>query len=163
MIDQQILMAVAQIAIALSGFSGIVASYKGKLAERRRQELKTLLQQSGIALFASLAPLIFSSQSDGSYRSGDYEQFWMISSVIYITVCSAFLLYWGLEIWGKDRPKSEPYDFIFFILFCGVVAMLAVNVTLVRDGYLYFLALAINLVYGFVTFVRLVTVNLDNT
>jgi hypothetical protein len=35
--------------------------------------------------------------------------------------------------------------------------MLAVNVIWVRDGYLYNIALAINLAFGFMTFVRLVT------
>ena len=35
--------------------------------------------------------------------------------------------------------------------------MLGVNVVWVRDGYLYNIALSINLAYGFMTFVRLVT------
>ena len=72
MIDQQILIAIAQIAITLSGFTGVVAIFNGGFDARRRHDLKTLLPQSGIALFASLTPLIFSSQSGGSYSAGDY-------------------------------------------------------------------------------------------
>ena len=95
MIDQQILIAIAQIAITLSGFSGIVAIFNGGFDAGRRHELKTLLQQSGIALFASLTPLIFSSQSGGSYSAGDYAQFWVISSSIYIAICTVFLVVLG--------------------------------------------------------------------
>ena len=61
MIDQQILVAIAQVAITLAGFSGVVATFSGSLPEQKLFELKTLLQQSGIALFASLTTLIFSS------------------------------------------------------------------------------------------------------
>jgi len=44
MIDQQILIAIAQIAITLSGFSGVVAIFNGGFDARRRHELKTLRQ-----------------------------------------------------------------------------------------------------------------------
>ena len=157
MIDQQILIAIAQIAITLSGFSGVVAIFNGGFDARRRHELKTLLQQSGIALFASLTPLIFSSQSGGSYSAGDYAQFWVISSSIYIAICTVFLVVWGREILSREDHKSFNYDVVFYLSFFGVIAMLAVNVIWVRDGYLYNIALAINLAYGFMTFVRLVT------
>jgi len=42
-VDQQILIAIAQIAITLSGFAGIVGIYSGGLDEQRRGGLKTLL------------------------------------------------------------------------------------------------------------------------
>lgn len=156
-IDQQILIAIAQIAITLSGFSGVVGIFDGGFDSRRRHELKTLLQQSGIALFASLTPLIFSSQTGGSYSAGNYELFWIISSSIYICICAVFMVVWGREILSREHHKSLNYDLVFYLSFFGVIAMLGVNVVWVRDGYLYNIALAINLAYGFMTFVRLVT------
>ena len=156
MIDQQILIAIAQIAITLSGFSGVVGIFDRGFDARRRHELKTLLQQSGIALFASLTPLIFSSQTGGSYRVGNYELFWIISSLIYICICAVFMVAWGREILLREHHKSHNYDLLFYLSFFGVIAMLGINVVWVRDGYLYNIALAVNLAAGFMSFGRLV-------
>ena len=157
MIDQQILIAIAQIAITISGFAGIVGIYSGGLDEHRRGELKTLLQQSGIALFASLTPLIFLSQSDGNYSVGDYDLFWKTASLIYISICTVFLIVWAREALNKEQVASFDYNAVFFMSFVGVIGMLIANVIWVSDGYLYYIALAVNLAYGFMTFVRLVT------
>jgi hypothetical protein len=69
----------------------------------------------------------------------------------------SFWWFWGREILAREDHKSFNYDVVFYLSFFGVIAMLAVNVIWVRDGYLYNIALAINLAYGFMTFVRLVT------
>ena len=43
MIDQQILIAIAQVAITLAGFSGVVATFSSSLPQQKLFELKTLL------------------------------------------------------------------------------------------------------------------------
>ncbi|MEL0152649.1 MAG: hypothetical protein VW779_05460 [Halieaceae bacterium] len=52
---------------------------------------------------------------------------------------------------------SFDYNAVFFMSFVGVIGMLVANVIWVSDGHLYYIALAVNLAYGFMTFVRLVT------
>ena len=48
MIDQQILIAIAQIAITLSGFSGVVAIFNGGFDARRRHELKRYFNKAAL-------------------------------------------------------------------------------------------------------------------
>ena len=69
MIEESILIVIAEISVALAGFSGVAAAF-GRRQERtwsddERSKLANLLNHSGIALFASLIPLIF-AQPDGS-------------------------------------------------------------------------------------------------
>ena len=161
MIDQQILIAIAQVAITLAGFSGVVATFSGSLPEQKLFELKTLLQQSGIALFASLTTLIFSS-ADSSLFVEDQEGFWVVSSCIYIAICTTFLVFLIPQFVKRQQHKTISYDSIFYLSFVGVIIMLAVNALFVKDAYLYSIALMVNLGYGFMTFVRLVMPSKDS-
>ncbi len=62
------LIAVAEIAVAIAGFSGIAAALRHRASDTwpvdDRDRFADLVTHSGIALFASLVPLTF------AYRSG---------------------------------------------------------------------------------------------
>jgi len=54
MVEQQILITIATIAVTLAGFSGVVGIFSKELSPIKSYKLETLLFQSGVALFASL-------------------------------------------------------------------------------------------------------------
>ena len=163
MIEHQILIAIAQIAITLTGFSGAVAALSKDLSKSQKRELGTLLTQSGIALFASLIPLIFSSADGGSLYTAEKSTFWIVSSAIYIAICSVALLFYALDIYERKAYKYFNYDIFFYLSFFGVIAALTINVFYIKDSSLYCFALVTNLAYGFMTFVRLVVPSEQDT
>lgn len=58
--ELDILMVIAEIAVALAGFAAVVANFSENWTKAKSEQLANLLTQSGIALFASMAPLIMS-------------------------------------------------------------------------------------------------------
>ena len=62
--ELDILMVIAEVAVALAGFSAVVANFSGNWTAAKSQQLANLLIQSGIALFASMVPLIISQKAD---------------------------------------------------------------------------------------------------
>ena len=61
-----ILMVIAEIAVALAGFSAIASNFSRDWTPEKSALLTNLLTHSGIALFASMVPLIMSQRVSDS-------------------------------------------------------------------------------------------------
>ena len=155
MIELQILIVISTIAITLAGFAGIVGIFADNLSSQKIFRLGTLLFQSGVALFASLASLIFYQINDvSSIEAG--QKHWEISSCVYIFIATLALIQPTIDIVKSKTYLDFSYDRIYYFLFLLVIAILVINVIFIKEAYLFHTALVINLAYGFVTFFNLV-------
>ena len=155
MIELQILIVISTIAITLAGFAGIVGIFADNLSSQKIFRLGTLLFQSGVALFASLASLIFYQINDvSSIEAG--QKHWVISSFVYIFIATLALIQPTIDIVKSKTYLDFSYDRIYYFLFLLVIAILVLNVIFIKEAYLFHTALVINLAYGFVTFFNLV-------
>jgi hypothetical protein len=84
------------------------------------------LIQSGIALFASMVPLIMSQKADNVVEG--YRFVWWVSSASYI----------------------------FFATFCVAILALVYNLYVGPQGWIYLLALLANVAYAFISFCLLI-------
>tara|TARA_B100000965_G_C19504252_1_gene718885 strand:- start:452 stop:931 length:480 start_codon:yes stop_codon:yes gene_type:complete len=155
MIELQILIVISTIAITLAGFAGIVGIFADNLSSQKTFRLGTLLFQSGVALFASLASLIFYQINDVSSIEAN-QKHWVISSYVYIFIATLALIQPTIDIFKSKRYLDFSYDRIYYFLFLLVIAILILNVIFIKEAYLFHAALVINLAYGFVTFFNLV-------
>ena len=155
MIELQILIVISTIAITLAGFAGIVGIFADNLSSQKIFRLGTLLFQSGVALFASLASLIFYQINDVSSIEAD-QKHWVISSCVYIFIATLALIQPTIDIVKSKTYLDFSYDRIYYFLFLLVIAILVLNVIFIKEAYLFHTALVINLAYGFVTFFNLV-------
>ena len=155
MIELQILIVISTIAITLAGFAGIVGIFADNLSSQKTFRLGTLLFQSGVALFASLASLIFYQINDVSSIEAN-QKHWVISSYVYIFIATLALIQPTIDIFKSKRYLDFSYDRIYYFLFLLVIAILVLNVIFIKEAYLFHAALVINLAYGFVTFFNLV-------
>ena len=156
MIEQQILITIATLAVTLAGFSGVVGIFTKELPDDKTYKLETLLFQSGVALFASLTTLI-TSQIGGALKSEEeFRGFWMISSWVYIIITIIALIFATIDIIKTKRYKEINYDILFYFSFFIVVALLIFNALYIQDAYLFHIALEINLAFAFVSFYTLV-------
>jgi len=155
MIELQILIVISTIAITLAGFAGIVGIFADNLSSQKTFRLGTLLFQSGVALFASLASLIFYQINDVSSIEAN-QKHWVISSYVYIFIATLALIQPTIDIFKSKRYLHFSYDRIYYFLFLLVIAILILNVIFIKEAYLFHAALVINLAYGFVTFFNLV-------
>ena len=78
MMELDILMVIAEVAVAIFGFSAVVANFSKHWSSKQSRQLKNLLFHSGIALFASLVPLVMSQRIDAS----GLTTLWLISSAL---------------------------------------------------------------------------------
>ena len=124
--ELDILMVIAEVAVALSGFSAVVANFSGNWTAAKSQQLANLLIQSGIALFASMVPLIMSQKADNVVEG--YRFVWWVSSASYI----------------------------FFAKFCVAILALVYNLYVGPQGWIYLLALLANVAYAFISFCLLI-------
>ena len=155
MIELQILIVISTIAITLAGFAGIVGIFADNLSSQKIFRLGTLLFQSGVALFASLASLIFYQINDvSSIEAG--QNHWVISSCVYIFIATLALIQPTIDIVKSKTYLDFSYDRIYYFLFLLVITLLILNVIFIKEAYLFHAALVINLAYGFVTFFNLV-------
>ena len=156
MIEQQILITIATLAVTLAGFSGVVGIFTKELPDDKTYKLETLLFQSGVALFASLTTLI-TSQIGGALKSEEeFRGFWMISSWVYIIITIIALIFATIDIIKTKRYKEINYDILFYFSFFIVIALLIFNALYIQDAYLFHIALEINLAFAFVSFYTLV-------
>ena len=156
MIEQQILITIATLAVTLAGFSGVVGIFSKELSANKSYKLETLLFQSGVALFASLITLI-ASQAGGGFTSDEYfREFWVVSSWVYISITVIALIFPTIDIIQNERYKKLNYDILFYLSFLVVIALLVFNVLYIQDAYLFHIALVINLAYAFASFYTLV-------
>ena len=124
--ELDILMVIAEVTVALAGFSAVVANFSGNWTAAKSQQLANLLIQSGIALFASMVPLIMSQKADNVVEG--YRFVWWVSSASYI----------------------------FFATFCVAILALVYNLYVGPQGWIYLLALLANVAYAFISFCLLI-------
>ena len=156
MVEQQILITIATLAVTLAGFSGVVGIFSKELSAVKSYKLETLLFQSGVALFASLTALIASQIGEGISDEGEFREFWVISSWVYVSITIIALIFATIDIIKKESYKKINYDILFYFSFFFVIALLIFNALYIQDAYLYHIALEINLAYAFVSFYTLV-------
>ena len=155
MVEQQILITIATIAVTLAGFSGVVGIFSKELSPIKSYKLETLLFQSGVALFASLTTLI-ASQIGGLDSEQEFRLFWSISSWAYVSITVIALIFATIDIIKTEAYKNINYDILFYLSFFLVIALLIFNALYIQDAYLYHIALEINLAFAFVSFYTLV-------
>ena len=150
MIELDILMVIAEVAVAIAGFSAVVANFSKNWSAQKGKQLSDLLYQSGIVLFASLVPLIMSQQAEYPEES---EMLWGISSAMYIFFAIVIITsdFWKERKGGTERKTRLLYAFPFFLAIVG----LAINIYLGAQAWLYLLALLLNLAFAFFSFVVL--------
>ena len=156
MVEQQILITIATLAVTLAGFSGVVGIFSKELSAVKSYKLETLLFQSGVALFASLTALIASQIGEDISDEGEFREFWVISSWVYVSITIIALIFATIDIIKKESYKKINYDILFYLSFFFVIALLIFNALYIQDAYLYHIALEINLAYAFVSFYTLV-------
>ena len=156
MVEQQILITIATLAVTLAGFSGVVGIFSKELSAVKSYKLETLLFQSGVALFASLTALIASQIGESISDEGEFREFWVISSWVYVSITIIALIFATIDIIKKESYKKINYDILFYLSFFFVIALLIFNALYIQDAYLYHIALEINLAYAFVSFYTLV-------
>ena len=155
MVEQQILITIATIAVTLAGFSGVVGIFSKELSPIKSYKLETLLFQSGVALFASLTTLI-ASQIGSLESEKEFMLFWSISSWAYVSITVIALIFATIDIIKTEAYKNINYDILFYLSFFLVIALLIFNALYIQDAYLYHIALEINLAFAFVSFYTLV-------
>ena len=156
MVEQQILITIATLAVTLAGFSGVVGIFSKELSINKSYKLETLLFQSGVALFASLTALIASQIGGGITGEEEFREFWVISSWIYVSITVIALIFATIDIIKQKRYKKINYDILFYFSFFFVIALLIFNALYIQDAYLFHIALEINLAFAFVSFYTLV-------
>jgi hypothetical protein len=156
MVEQQILITIATLAVTLAGFSGVVGIFSKELSAVKSYKLDTLLFQSGVALFASLTALIASQIGGGLKSEEEFREFWVISSWIYVSITVIALIFATIDIIKQKRYKRINYDILFYFSFFIVIALLIFNALYIQDAYLFHIALEINLAFAFVSFYTLV-------
>ena len=156
MVEQQILITIATLAVTLAGFSGVVGIFSKELTDVKSYKLETLLFQSGVALFASLTALIASQIGGGLKSEEEFGEFWVISSWMYISITVIALIFATIDIIKKGNYKKINYDILFYFSFFIVIALLIFNALYIQDAYLFHIALEINLAFAFVSFYSLV-------
>ena len=156
MVEQQILITIATIAVTLAGFSGVVGIFSKELSPTKSYKLETLLFQSGVALFASLTTLIASQIGGGLESEQEFRLFWSISSWAYVSITVIALIFATIDIIKTEAYKNINYDILFYLSFFLVIALLIFNALYIQDAYLYHIALEINLAFAFVSFYTLV-------
>ena len=156
MVEQQILITIATLAVTLAGFSGVVGIFSKELTAVKSYKLETLLFQSGVALFASLTALIASQIGGGITGEEEFREFWVISSWVYVSITVIALIFATIDIIQKESYKKINYDILFYFSFFFVIALLIFNALYIQDAYLFHIALEINLAFAFVSFYTLV-------
>ena len=156
MVEQQILITIATLAVTLAGFSGVVGIFSKELSTIKSYKLETLLFQSGVALFASLTALIASQIGGGLKNELEFREFWVISSWVYIIITVIALIFATIDIIKTKRYKKINYDILFYFSFFLVIALLVFNALYIQDAYLFHIALELNLAFAFISFYTLV-------
>jgi len=150
------LIAVAEIAVAIAGFSGVATAFGQRddatfWTEGQRSRFFDMLVHSGIALFASLIPLVL------MHRSG-FGVGWAISSISW-----AFFACIGIAFgFARGRRLPVPTGIERFVTpivlgcFAGLVCLQVYNVLLPQTFWPYFAALVGNLGFAFIQFMRMI-------
>jgi hypothetical protein len=157
--EDSALIVVAEIAAALAGFSGVATAlgergHAHAWTRRERAQFVDLLTHSGIALFASLVPLIFLYRVGEGPKSG----VWLDSSLIWAFFASLGVTS-GLVRQTRSRASTRFEALIgisVLISFAGLLGLQIANAIWIRAFWPYLGALVGNLAFAFIQFMRLV-------
>lgn len=145
------LIAVAEVAVAIAGFSGIAAALRHGTADAwpiaDRNRLIDLLAHSGIALFASLIPLV------SAHRTALGPDLWSRSSLIW-AVCATLGMSLSLL---RDRGRSlrDLPRVLTLLVFAAVTLLQLHNWLSLGEFWPYLAALVANLGFAFIQFMTL--------
>ena len=147
-----LLIAVAEIAVAIAGFSGIAAALRHdatrRWSERDRGHFENLLLHSGIALFSALVPLIFAA------RYGIDAELWSVSSYSWAGFGVAGIA--ASVAYDRSRGRSAGWWGITVLLaFLAMVAFQFANGLWLGAFWVYFAGLVFSLAFAFIQFVGL--------
>lgn len=151
--QESALIVVAEIAVAIAGFSGIAAALRHGNAPNwpagDRERFIQLVSQSGIALFASLTPLIF------AHKDGLGPELWSGSSFYWAGFGSIGI---GLSLargtsGGDLRQRVESV--VILSLFACMVLFQLYNGLVLKSFWPYLTGLVINLAFAFYQFMAL--------
>lgn len=151
--ELDILMVIAEIAVALAGFAAVVANFSENWTKAKSEQLTNLLAQSGIALFASMVPLIMSQMRAGD--SAGIDTVWMVSSASYVFFATSYLAV-SLFLSRSRGTRARAVDRIFLLTFIVAIGAQIYNLYMGAQGWIYLLALLLSLAYAFVSFAFLI-------
>ncbi len=148
---------IAEIAIAIAGFSGVVTALSirtSQWTELDKVRLRTLLQASFGTVLFSLLPLVLFSTTLGK-------------PTIWVIVSSAWLIYMGVStipfVLGAVRKSSSVPDglgrlpiALFLGIVGSVVVVQALNVAILRAAWPHLTAMLVGLIASSVAFLRLI-------
>src|SRR4030095_7834119 len=151
-----LLTTLAQLGVALAGFSGVVvalgARARGQWSSRERGLLLVLLERRGAVVLWRLLPLLFLAAELAE------PMVWFLSSTSWVIVQGAYLVR-GVGLFAKN--PSVRRERILSILFVGTVAALAVQITnlvWLRVAWPHLAAITWHLAVSFVVFGQLLQI-----
>ena len=149
-----LLTTLAQLGVALAGFSGVVvalgARARGEWSPRERGLLRVLLERSGAVVLWSLLPLLLLAAELTERRV------WFLSSTSWVIVQGAYLVR-GVRLVVKNPSIRRERTFLI-PSFVGTVAVLAMQITnlfWLRVAWPHLAAIMWHLALSFVVFVQL--------
>lgn len=158
--ELDILIVIAEISVALAGFSAIVSNFSKDWTVEKSSQLANLLIHSGIAMFASMVPLIMSQNADSA--SPTAISVWFISSASYAFFATLFLAASLIRSRRADHRKQR-LDKIFIATFLIAVTAQIYNLWAGAEAWIYLLALLVNIAYAFLSFTMLIKPLVDKT
>ena len=147
----------AEIAIAIAGFSGVAAVLgrraEGQWASLDVLRLRVLLRSSfGIVIFCFL-PIVLSSASVTA------ERVWALSSGAYLVNLVVSISLGAREarriVKLTGEPIDRPYTTLITSLGVGIFALHALNAVVIQEAWLYLAGLVTALMVPFANFLRL--------
>jgi hypothetical protein len=150
----ELLTTLAQLGVALAGFSGIVvvlgARANGRWSARERQLLSALLAASGSVILWSLLPLLLLASELSDHRV------WLVSSGSWVVGQVAVLALRSRQA-VRDREARAEDRVLVVSLFLGGVTALAVQVANLRlaVAWPHLAGVSWHLAVSFLVFVRL--------
>jgi hypothetical protein len=155
MIATDLLTTLAQLGVALAGFSGIVvvlgARATGEWSPRERRLLSILLGGSGAAILWSLLPLLLLASQLPERRV------WLLSSGSWIITQVPVLAVRTRQVAQDRDARSQERGFVIFVFLSGVTALAVQLVNLLWLGlaWPHLAAVTWHLALSFLVFVRL--------
>jgi hypothetical protein len=154
--DDVLLSTLAQIAVALAGFSGIVVALGGRAhgewSSRDRRLLTALLGTSGGSALLCVPPLLLASAQLPE------RTIWVVSSGCAVVLQGGLMAIRAGEV-AKDRDTRAREPYLLVVVFSAAVAFAVLqlaNVFWLGVAWPHLSTIAWHLVVAFVVFVRLV-------
>jgi hypothetical protein len=146
------LMVVAEIAVALAGFSGVAAALRHGASETwpddDRDRFVDLVVHSGIALFASLVPLMF------AHQGGVNSELWSSSSFIWAG-CASVGIALSVRRMRLHKKGRDVRTVLTAIAFLGTLVLQLYNGFVLQEFWPYLGGLIMNLGFAFIQFMAL--------